>query len=82
MTSLPFPVLGVLTPHDPSAGVRPCIPSNELRADDTLFAAGFRSGSRRRILEVRLATEPRRLYVRVAEGWYQWRHVYANVLEF
>jgi hypothetical protein len=75
-------ILGDLEPGS-AVGVRPCIPTNELREGDTLFAAGFRSGDRRRVLEVRFGPSPtgRACYVRVVEGWYRWARVYVNVLE-
>jgi len=79
-TTKTLTVLGDLQPHAPSAGVRPCIDTRELREGDTVFASGFARGDRRRVLEVRIA--PPFAYLRVAEGWYRYRHVYVNVLEF
>lgn len=76
-------ILGTLEPG-PGVGTRPCIPTTELREGDTLFAAGFPRGDRRRVLEIRYAAGPygRACYVRVAEGWYRWDRVYVNVADF
>lgn len=83
MTTAPADVLGELEPGN-AVGVRPCIPANEVRVGDTLYAAGFRRGDCRRVLEVRFADSStgRALYVRVVEGWYRWRLVYVNIAEF
>lgn len=75
-------ILGVLEPAGLAVGVRPCIPANELRVDDTLFASGFASGDRRQVLGVHHDPATNRLYVRVREGWYRWDRVYVNVLAF
>jgi hypothetical protein len=81
---VPATVLATLAPGS-AVGVRPCIPTDELRVDDVLFAAGFRrGGDRRRVLEI-VRVERHGMvhtYVRVAEGWYRWTRVYVNVLEF
>lgn len=80
----PAAVLGDLEPG-PAVGVRPCIPTRELRTGDTLFAAGFKQGGdRRRVLETHTVDHhgQRHTYIRVAEGWYRWNRVYVNVLEF
>jgi hypothetical protein len=76
-------ILGGLNPGS-AVGVRPCIPTNELREGDTMFALGFLRGDRRRVLEIRFAPGPhgRACYVRVAEGWYRWDLIYVNVLQF
>jgi hypothetical protein len=82
-TQAPMVILGDLTPGN-AVGVRPTIPSVELRVDDTLYAAGFSCGGSRRVLEIRFVSVPgeRLMYVRVAEGWYRWTRVYANVRQF
>ncbi len=83
MTTAPTDVIGDLEPGN-AVGVRPCIPANEVRIGDTLFAAGYPRGDRRKVLEVVFAPGPtgRCLYVRVAEGWFRWSLIYAHVAAF
>ncbi len=83
MDTAPTNVLGDLEPGN-AVGVRPSIYANEVREGDTLYAAGFPCGNCRRVLEVVFAPGPtgRCLYVRVAEGWFRWSKVYANVAAF
>lgn len=84
MVTAPTDVLGDLEPGN-AVGVRPSIYAWEVREGDTLFAAGFPRGDRRKVLEVVIAPDQfgrRSLYVRVVEGWFRWNRVYANVAEF
>lgn len=84
MATAPADVLGDLEPGN-AVGVRPCIPANEVRVGDTLFAAGFPRGDRRIVLDLVIAPDRygcRSLFVRVAEGWFRWDRVYVNVAAF
>jgi hypothetical protein len=77
----PATVIGELELNEGAVGVRPCIPTVELRADDTLFASGFAGGGgRRRVAEVRIVDGA--AYIRVKEGWHVWRRVYCHVAAF
>lgn len=78
---IPAGIIGNLGPSGVAAGVRPCIPTSELREGDALFASGFRRGGQSRIVrEVRFVGGF--AYIRTTEGWYRYDRVYANVLEF
>lgn len=72
--------IGDLGLSEAAIGVRACIGTRELRHGDTLYARGFRSGDRRRVLAVRIVD--RTAYVRVREGWYRWRRAYCHVQDY